>query len=256
MLRSFTGVLAPRGAPPDAARLRAAIADEGEVHLLEAGPLAVAYTGETGPDSGTPGPLALLDGTVYEVVGLEPPARTGPELERWLAGTWPTHGDDLLGRLRGDFVLLLFDPRREEGLLVRDQMGGRGAVWHSDGGRVSFATDFRPLIRSLPRRPEPDRIVVAHWLAVSGLPGDRSLYAGVRRVEAGTALRIGRAGGIPVRYWTPEPSRPLKGDRDEYVGRLRGALERALERRAQVGERTGVLVSGGLDSGRPRHPDM
>jgi asparagine synthase (glutamine-hydrolysing) len=249
MLRTFVGTLAGSGAPAAAGRLQAALAGEGEAHELAAGPLAVAYTGPELPRPAADAPICLVDGTVYELIGLEAPARRGPELERWLAEAYRDQGERLLARLRGDFALLLFDPSSAQGLLVRDQLGGRSVVWHASGGQVSFASDCRPLLRALPRRPEPDPVAVAHWLAVSGMPGDRSLYAGVRRVEAGCAVRLGGGGGAPFRYWSPEPARTRRAERSDHAAALRTALERAVARRLVAGERVAALVSGGLDSG-------
>jgi asparagine synthase (glutamine-hydrolysing) len=194
-------------------------------------------------------PICLLDGTVYDAVGLSLPARSGPELEAFLARAYRDRGEELLTRLRGDFALLLYDPAARRGLLARDQMGGRTAVWQGTGGLVRFATEFAPLLATLPRRPDPDPVGVAHWLAVSGMPADVSLYSGVRRVQAGCALRLAPGNAAPFTYWSPPYERPLDGGAAEHGHALRAALDRAVRRRIGGDERVGVLLSGGLDSG-------
>ena len=248
VLRSFGGAFAPRRGP-DVSRLLESLRPEGDPRLLELGPLAVAYTGRALPARAPEAPACVLDGTVYEVIGLNPPARSGPELEAFLADAWRRDGEALLTRLRGEFALLLFDPGEQHGLLVRDQMGGRGAMWRAADDGVAFATDVRPLVAALPRRPSPDPVALAHWLAMSGFPGDRSLFEGVRRIQAGCALRFGPSGAMAFRYWSPAPSAPERGEPGEHAAALRDALERSIRRRTAPDERTGVLLSGGLDSG-------
>lgn len=250
MLRSFVGGRADDRAAIDPVRLRAALERDGEVRVLDAGPWTLAYTGSPLPRFESKAPVCLLDGTVYEAIGLALPARDGPELESFFSRLCADgEHEALLSRLRGDFALMFLDPSTGRGLIARDQMGGRSAVWHQSGSGLLFASEYRPLIEALPRRPDPDQIAVAHWIGVSGLPGDRSLYSGVRRIQAGCALRVDGVRAEPFRYWSPCPSAPLRAERSAHVAALRAVLEQAVARRVAPGERTAVLLSGGLDSG-------
>lgn len=245
MLRSFVG-----GKGADPGRLRAALEREGQVELLEAGPWKIAFTGSAPPEPEAGAPVCLLDGEIYEAVGLHLPARDGPELESFLSRACVDGAHDaLLRRLRGDFVVVFLDPLTGRGLIARDQMGGRSAVWHRAPHRLLFASEYHPLVRALPRRPDPDPVSVAHWIGISGLPGDRSLYTDVRRVEAGCGLRLDGLRAERFRYWSPSPGEASRGDRGTLVDALRAALARATERRVGPGERAAVLLSGGLDSG-------
>ncbi|MFL5866375.1 MAG: asparagine synthetase B family protein [Thermoleophilaceae bacterium] len=246
MLRDFLGSYSPTAGRDDRAQLAAVLASE--AHVVELDGLTCAYTGPRARLE--PGvPLCLVDGTVYEALGLALPAREGPELEVALAKAYRVHGEELLGRLRGEFALLVYDPESRSGLLARDHMGGRGAIWHQSGGRLTFASEYRPLIAALPRRPDPDEAGLAHWLAISGMPCDRTLYSGVRRVEAGSALRLDEGPVRPFRYWNPAYEPGPRLDREDHALALREALERAVRRRVAGDARAGVLVSGGLDSG-------
>jgi asparagine synthase (glutamine-hydrolysing) len=247
MLRTFVASLARRPGPAPEDRLTAALAGEGAARVLSRGVLAVAYTGPPVADAGPERPLCLLDGTVYEALGIDTGPLTGEAAERSLADAYARHGEALLDRLRGEFALLLYDPAGERGLIARDHMGGRLMVWHEGAQDTLFATELRPLLRALPRRPAPDPTAVAHWLAVSGMPADHTLYEGVRRVQAGCAVRLGGA-SVAFRYWDPAPAASLAGGPDENAGALRAALARAVDRRRAPGAE-GVLLSGGLDSG-------
>jgi asparagine synthase (glutamine-hydrolysing) len=214
---------------------------------LESGPLRVAYGG---PPLAPRAQVCLLDGV------LDNPEELRAELglagaasdEDLLVAGYRRWGRALLERLRGDFALLLWDGERDEGLLARDQLGVRPLYLCDCDGGVRFATEVRDLIASLPRRPQPDRASVAHWIAVSSRPGMQTLYAGIRRLEPGGVLLLGRSGVREESYWTPRFEEPLGLPPAQLAAEVRGGLERSVRRRVAADGATGVLMSGGLDS--------
>jgi asparagine synthase (glutamine-hydrolysing) len=230
----------------DASRLAVALAPHASTVVVER-PLQVAYSG---PTAGARAPLCLLDGFLDNAselgAALEAPAGASPE--EVLAGGWRRWGPGLLPRLRGDFTLLLWDAERGEGLLARDQLGARSLFLHDTAGPLSFACEIRHLLALLPRRPPPDPVSVAHWLALSNRPGSATLYAGIRRLDPGAMLLLDRDGVREERYWTPRFSEPLDEREPQLAERMRTAIERAVRRRIDPGAPTGMLMSGGLDS--------
>ena len=241
----IAGVLDPHGG--SALARRAEVAEAVGAEAVGDGPLAVAVRGAA---VSTAGRLCVLDGAVYNLDEVAQAAGIRPNgaPAAVLAAAHARLGEELPGLLRGDFALVLWDPEAGRGLVARDQLGGRGLVWHADGGRLLFASETRHLLALLGRTPEPDPAALAHWLAVSGMPGDRSLHAGVRRLRAGHLLRL-EGGRFEVhRYWTPRYRSPLRAPRAELAERLRTEVERAVARRARPGEASAVMLSGGLDS--------
>lgn len=241
----IAGTLDAHGGSADARR--GALFESLGADALALGPLAFAARGAAVFDGG---PVCALDGAIYnldEVAAAAgvPDARPAPAA---LAAAYERIGDDLPGLLRGDFALLVWDPGAGRGIVVRDQLGGRGLVWWSDGGRLLFASEVRHLLALMGRTPAPDPAGLAHWLAVSGMPGDRSLYAGVRRLQAGHLLRLEGDRFEVRRYWVPRYQAPLRASRAELAERLRAELQRAVARRSGDRSRTAVMLSGGLDS--------
>ncbi len=204
-------------------------------------------------DGGADG-TCLLDGTIDSLravadrAGLQP---DGVPAEVLLAQAYARLGAHLIPLLRGAFSLVLWDAERQEALLVRDHIGDRGLVWAHHGGGVVFATEIVDLLAVLGRTPGPDEIALAHWLAVSGMPEDRTLFAGVRRVRNGHLLRVGLHGRVSSeRWWMPPQPSPARIAYPEAVRAVRGALDTAVTRAIDDGGDTGaaVLLSGGLDS--------
>jgi asparagine synthase (glutamine-hydrolysing) len=249
VLRSFAGVYDPAG--PDAgqrARLAGALDGLGPVQSMTAGPLAIAWTGAAPPDSADP--WCLLDGQLYDLDELARaagvPAEDSPE--RVIAAAYRRWGEGMLERLRGDFVIVIWDRERNRGLLALDHIGVRCLCLHTSSGPLVFGSEVRELVRALPRRPAPDPATVAYWLMASRVPPDRTLHQGVARLPSGHVLRLADGRWDQRRYWEPSYRPRLDLGREDAVDTIRSAIVRAVDRRLRVGEPAGVTLSGGLDS--------
>jgi asparagine synthase (glutamine-hydrolysing) len=239
--RWLAGVFDPHGtpgtAPAGALRPHAA-------GIFSGRGLALAYTGAAVASE----PLCLLDGHLDNAAEISAelgePGRS--DVEETLAAGYRRWGGELPARMRGDFVLFVWDRERGEGLLARDQLGVRPVFLHQAGQTLRFASEIRHLLALLPSTPPPDRAGVAHWIAVSNRPGTGTLYEGVRRLGPGEVLEFGPAGSRVRRYWAPRFREPLPVE--GLAGRVRQGLRRAVDRRLAGEGVTGVLMSGGLDS--------
>jgi asparagine synthase (glutamine-hydrolysing) len=249
--RVLAGIFGPlRGA--DRGRVAEAVGQPGAV--IEDRMLAAARDGSTGPRHGSGGADAaacLLAGTLYCRPELARELGVGPSLdaESLLSLAYRRWGTQMLTRLRGDFTLLVWDPRTGAGLLARDQLG-TGSVFYSEAsGRLSFATEVVELLRILPRRPGPDDSGVLHWLTLNASRPDLTLYEGTCKLPPGWCIRLNRDGGWrSERYWAPQPRAVRFRTSEEAAAAVRPILEEAVRRRLDPSGRTGVLLSGGLDS--------
>jgi asparagine synthase (glutamine-hydrolysing) len=219
---------------------------------VASGPLRLSYTGSAGDHGDI---VCLLDGFLdnldelaaeldADLVAPSPQRTAGAVLARGYR-RW---GPDLPARMRGDFVLLIWDRKRRAGIIARDQLGVRPAYIHRVGGILRFSTELQALLDLMPRRPEPDGASVAHWIAASSRPGTQTLYRGVHRLGPGEMVLMGGAGSRLVRYWQPRYEEPLDLPAPEFAERVRESLRVAVGRRLARGAPSAVLLSGGLDS--------
>ncbi len=225
MLPELAGVLRRHGPVTESDRraLRDLLGPEAQ--YAESGPLAVACTGEASVAGEA---LAVLGGNRY-------------------AGPLPAAGSlEVPASLRGDFALLLWDGRR--GVLARDHLGQQGLYYSDDGGRLVFATEIVRLLALLPSRPEPRRDAVPLWLVPHGFPGDITLYRGVRRVLGGCLLELDPRRPRAQRRWWDPSLEPIQAGEEEAAEQLRETLRAAVGRRCRAGEKSAVMLSGGLDS--------
>jgi asparagine synthase (glutamine-hydrolysing) len=249
-MRRIAGVFDPDGA---AGRSRVASAIVGAPSsMLELGALQVAFTGP--PPQSQLG-LCLFDGFLDNAAELALALgdraldeRRELSNEELLWSGYRRWGRALVARLRGDFLLLIWDRERQEGLLARDQLGVRCAYLHDGMGRLHFAGEMHDLLGLLPSRPSPDLASVAHWVAVSNRPGTATLFEKVRRLNPGSMLLLEHRGVRERPYWQPQFSESASTPRAQLLAELRGGIDRAVRRRLVPDGITGVLMSGGLDS--------
>jgi asparagine synthase (glutamine-hydrolysing) len=247
--RWLAGTLDP-DARADPRRLVAALAPA-EASAFADAPLHVAFTGPTATSGSE---LCLLDGFLDNTAELAVELGKGwtdsepRNSEELLLAGYQRWGLGLLERMRGDFVLLIWDSERGEGLLARDQLGVRPLFLHEAAGALRFASELRYLLALLSAHPAPDPAGVAHWIAVSNRSGPETLYAGIRRLGPGEVLLLSRRGWRFKRYWEPHYQGTSALGAAELAGGVRVGLERAVRRRSGREGGTGVLMSGGLDS--------
>lgn len=248
MSRRLTGIYDPDG------RLATAVGSgsraEGDRELAS-GPLQLAYSG---PMVAPGEVVCLLDGHLDNAaelaaeLGDAAAARAGGVAESLLAEGYRRWGPELPARMRGDFVLLVWDGARRAGMIARDQLGARPAYVQRSGSVLRFSTELDALLELLPRRPDPDRASVAHWITASSRPGTHTLYQGVHRLGPGEMLVLNGSAPRPLRYWQPRYEEPLDLPTPELAELVREALRLAVARRLAPGAPTAVLLSGGLDS--------
>ncbi|HLX20729.1 MAG TPA: asparagine synthase-related protein [Gaiellaceae bacterium] len=168
--------------------------------------------------------------------------------ERIVVAGYQRWGDSFFRRLRGMFLLVVWDPARGATLVVTDHLGCRSPYVMRASGKLYVATDTAVLRRLTPMALAPDPVSLVHWL-VSDVPAvDRSLFAGAERPLGGTYLTIDRSGIRTTTYWLPRFEEPLRIGVDEAAEILWEALRTSVRRRLTGVERPGIIMSGGVDS--------
>lgn len=154
-------------------------------------------------------------------------------------------GEACIGRLQGDFALVIWDANAQKLLAARDAFGVK-PLFHTDAaGLLLFSSHIRPLHRD---DTVDDEYVAGFLSGAAGAP-ERTIWRGVGSVAPGTLVR--QRGTVRARavFWRADHFLPAeqsdeRGDRD----RFRALLESAVRTRVQDGERVWAQLSGGLDS--------
>lgn len=158
-------------------------------------------------------------------------------------------GAAFVDRLLGDFAVAIWSPGRQILTLLRDPTGQRPLHFHAGRGFAAFAS-MPSGLHALPEIPaEIDEEQLARFVADIPRDGPATTFRGVRRVEPGHIVEIGRDGVRSRNYW-PLPEGTIRFSRDQdYVDALREQLDRAVAARLRgAGSTAAAHLSAGLDS--------
>jgi asparagine synthase (glutamine-hydrolysing) len=229
--------------------LRARLGSTGASLLEGQGPLALACSEEVEREQ-TDGFLCLFEGNLHNgdelarrfslPASLSAGALVIQAYRELGAALWPL--------LRGDFVVVVWEPEACRGAVVRDHLGGRALFLHRSGNGLAFATELHDLLELLPTRPAPDDVAVAQWLLSSVVPEERTLFAGIEEVPPASCLELGVNGVRTQCYWAPQFEQQRGLSFAEASVQARELLVQAVERRAGNGQESAILLSGGIDS--------
>jgi asparagine synthase (glutamine-hydrolysing) len=162
------------------------------------------------------------------------------------------HGEDCARRLNGMFAFALWDERRERILLARDQFGIKPLFYTWNGRRLLFASELKALAVALGER-QVDYQALHDYLSLNYVPGPRTIYRDIFKLQAGHLL-IGDRNGISIRrYWDApfaeqRSIRARPASTEELSEELLGRLRRAVRAQMVSDVPLGVFLSGGLDS--------
>lgn len=148
--------------------------------------------------------------------------------------------------LRGTFAIAIWDGRRGQLLLVRDQLGIMPLYVAQDGARLAASSSLGPLLRLPGVSTAWDARALDAFLTLGCVPAPLTAYPAARQVRPGE-LVVWEDGRLrQQRYWhLAFPERRLL--RADGAGLVRQRLLESLALR-QAGTMSSVLLSGGLDA--------
>ncbi len=161
------------------------------------------------------------------------------------------HGPDFVRHLQGMFGLAVWDLRQRRLVIARDRLGIKPLhVAHFDG-KLAFASELKSLLQvpGLERRIDPEALDA--YLALSYVPGPRSIFEGIEKLEPGCMMVADKSGVRTERYW--QLKFPARGQRpprrpEEIREGLRALLRETVREHLLSDVPVGVFLSGGIDS--------
>ncbi|PYE52601.1 asparagine synthetase B [Paenibacillus barcinonensis] len=163
-------------------------------------------------------------------------------------------GEDLTGRLLGDFVFVIWDERRRTLFAGRDITGMRTFYYRHDGSRFAFCTLMKPLLELEGVHKLLNETWLSEFLAIPDVHDaadiHSTVYRGVLQLPSAHTLTY-RDGRIELKqYHRWDNVEPLRfTSDDEYVEAFRDVFSQAVGSRLRTHRHVAAALSGGLDSG-------
>ena len=161
------------------------------------------------------------------------------------------HGEMGVQLLNGMFSFALWDRQRRRALIVRDRLGIKPLYYGVVRGVLVFGSEIKALLAFPGMDGEIDIEGLDSYLALRYLPGEQTIFSGIRKLLPGHLLRLDIRSGLmeTERYWQPElmASHAVK-DENQIVDELFELLQDAVRIRLMSDVPFGAFLSGGLDS--------
>lgn len=162
-------------------------------------------------------------------------------------------GEKALDRYNGMFAFAIWDRSRQELFLARDRYGVKPLYYTQRGQTILFGSEVKALLAHPACCAALDPEALLEYFTFQNLFTDRTLFAGVRLLPAGTCLRlpVGASGGAqPRRYWDYHFAEPeVSHQEGEYAEELDRLIRQAVCRQLVSDVDVGAYLSGGMDSG-------
>jgi len=166
-------------------------------------------------------------------------------------------GTEAFSRLRGMFAFAIWDSRKEELVLARDQFGIKPLYYFLDSDADStrsliFASEVRALLASelVPRKLSVP--AVSSFLEYGSVQAPLSIVQSVHSLMPGQCLSVRKDSASAFNVQLSEFPRlnrePRPASRAEAKSELRSLLENSVEQHLVSDVPIGVFLSGGMDS--------
>ena len=172
------------------------------------------------------------------------------------------YGISFVNMLDGIFAIVINDARINSLFLITDYVAGRPLAYTLSDNRLYFSTTLH-VVSALIKEPELDEewisVAYADFSPVSERLLGHSVYKNIFRIKPGHYVKItptdirsneSEIFTEDIEYWNPlKTVKPLKLSSDEeYKNLFRDTFTKAVKKTLRARNRTGVFLSGGLDS--------
>jgi asparagine synthase (glutamine-hydrolysing) len=212
-------------------------------------------------------PMANEDSTVWIAYNGElfNHASLRPELERAghryqtncdteaILHAYEQHGAECVRHFRGMFAFAVWDQRRRRLFCARDRLGIKPFYYYWDGRLFAFASEIKALLEHPSISADLEASLLPEYLAFGYTSGERTLFAGIRKLMPGHALTLELEDGAAKldmeRYWdVPEQGPGERRPDEDWIRECRQRLEETVRMRLMSDVPLGVFLSGGVDS--------
>jgi asparagine synthase (glutamine-hydrolysing) len=155
------------------------------------------------------------------------------------------YGQDCLGLLNGMFGLAIWDARRKTLLLARDRLGIKPLYYYRDSEKLVFGSELKAILQAPGIETTIDLAALNNYLTFEYIPGPRSIFQRVRKLEPGCTLVWDGRSLVERSYWRL-PVKPAVRQDPPTV--FRELMTDAVRSRMVADVPLGAFLSGGIDS--------
>ena len=169
--------------------------------------------------------------------------------ERLVVAAWDAWGTLLGAHINGQFAIVLYNPETYETFCTRDPLGAELLFYYQTiDGRLLVGTQIKDLFDQPGFKRELNREMIQFYLGFNYVPGEDTLFKGVRKLEPGGYLTFSSGGLKLGRYWELTFETDESKTLEEWADELDAAFEASLATLVDEDEDYDSFLSSGVDS--------
>lgn len=164
------------------------------------------------------------------------------------------YGLDMFSHLNGQFAIAIYDERKKQLVLARDQFGICPLFYANKEGKLHFGSEIKAILACKALRPEVDLTGLDQILTFPGNANATTMFKNIAALAPGHFMVVKDGGLNTHKYWDinyPEKTPLNEGTCipiEEHVEAVEEALLRSVKYRLNSDVPLGFYLSGGLDS--------
>jgi asparagine synthase (glutamine-hydrolysing) len=160
---------------------------------------------------------------------------------------YQVEGEAMLAKLNGMFAFAIWDRRSRCLFIARDRLGIKPLYYTVGADGLVFASEVKALLAVSPEKPRVNLEMLDAYMSVGYVPTERTLFAGIEKLQPGWCLKAD-ADGIHLRqYWDLKPETEEMSEA-ECIRRSLDLLRDSVRLQLRSDVPLGVFLSGGVDS--------
>lgn len=169
--------------------------------------------------------------------------------EKIVVAAYRAWGNEMGLHINGQFGLALYDAQAKELFCARDVLGAELLFYYeAQSGELLYGTQIRDLFDQPGFVRELNEDLIQFYLGLTYVPGEETLFKGVRKLAPGGFLRFGAKGLQLGRYWELAFSADEGKTLDEWADEISRAMDASMADLYDADEQPDSFLSGGVDS--------
>lgn len=158
------------------------------------------------------------------------------------------HGPEAVQTFNGMFAYAFWDKQEQKMVIARDRLGIKPLYYTEDAEGILFASEIKSIIALKGKTFAPDPTLIDAYMSMGYVPGEKTLFSGIKRLLPGHQLVIHNGRLHVEQYWDLTFSREQDKGEAYYIEKTKGLFEDALRLQLRSDVPLGVFLSGGVDS--------
>ena len=196
--------------------------------------------------------VIIFNGEIYNYLELKEELKnkykfkTKSDTEVLLKG-FEEWGIDVTKHLRGMFAFAIWDKKKKELYLARDQWGIKPLYYYKNDKTFMFASEIKAFLPHPDFKKEFNGDILSSYLCFNSVATDESFFRGVFKLKPGHYLKY-KNGNIEINRFYKLEFDETKQDEEELIKKIQNAMKDSVEHHKIADVEVGSFLSSGVDS--------